>query len=479
MISKSKPRLITVLVAVVISFSTVSAQGGGIAQIPVIVTHPQSVTLWENEWDTLFVDAVSSDGGTLTYQWYRSLTEDNSETTILWSNATERTFPVGWGTDTLYFFALVTNTTQEGSASVKSNVARVASRGVSSPYITANPQNASVGIGEEVTLSVSASLIGDGRLSYQWLRNTNLNDRWEGIDGATNSSYVPDVSKAGTLYYRVLVTNTNDEHTASSTSYAATVTVADAGKVNAKFPIVSGPNSVEIWTFGDPTVLSVEAESPDGGTLSYQWYKTPYTAYNEINIAGIAIDGATEATFDPGLESAGSIMQSPTLFYVEVTNTNTQVNGEPTAVTRSRMAHLSMPLSVPPAINAIQTYDRVIPHTDTNTGTATIAPAGHFTAEFTAGPNPVVRNRGAIAFFHQGKRIKEAALVIYDASGNFVKKVAVSDKTASEQSRRRIGSWDLTDKKGRSVPAGTYLARGVLKTPDGKRVKVSAVFGVQ
>jgi len=63
-------------------------------------------------------------------------------------------------------------------------------------------------------------------------------------------------------------------------------------------------------------------------------------------------------------------------------------------------------------------------------------------------------------------------------AGNAVRKVAVRDDAPAAW-KRRIGSWDLKDANGRAVPEGTYLARGVLKTADGKSERVSAVVGVR
>lgn len=112
--------------------------------------------------------------------------------------------------------------------------------------------------------------------------------------------------------------------------------------------------------------------------------------------------------------------------------------------------------------------------------TAATAPVTAMASEFTAGPNPVVRSSGSVNFFRQGKRIEDASLTVYDASGNVIKRIRISDKASDTQARRALGSWDLTDTKGRTVPAGTYVAKGqVVTSPDGKREKVSLVIGVR
>ncbi|MCL2689565.1 MAG: hypothetical protein FWE57_06945 [Chitinispirillia bacterium] len=109
------------------------------------------------------------------------------------------------------------------------------------------------------------------------------------------------------------------------------------------------------------------------------------------------------------------------------------------------------------------------------------------TGEFTAGPNPVARSSGKVDIFRQGRRIDNTILTIYDASGNVVNKIAISDRRSdprgrplsdADESRRIIGSWDLKNAKGRPVSEGTYLVRGVI-TIDGKKERVSLMICVK
>jgi len=123
--------------------------------------------------------------------------------------------------------------------------------------------------------------------------------------------------------------------------------------------------------------------------------------------------------------------------------------------------------------------NRVIPDIRQNEETATSASVNALTGEFTAGPNPVLRSSNNVNFFRQGKQVQNATLTIFDASGNFIKKISIKDETFSTQERRNVGSWDLTDSKGRLVSEGTYLLRGVITTSDSKKERVSAVIGVR
>ena len=217
-----------------------------------------------------------------------------------------------------------------------------------------------------------------------------------------------------------------------------------------------------------PPSLSVSASVSDGGTLSYQWYINRFEGIDPWTL----IEGATEAGFFPDTSKIGR-----SLYRVVVTNTK---DGKTASVTSDAVEVMVEPLlcgGCAPA--AVQTHDRLIPQTQTSTEVAVLGPVTASVSGFTAGPNPVSRSSGAVVFYHQGKRLKEAALSVYDASGAFVKKAAIRDNDAVGQSSRPVGSWDLTDGKGRPAQSGTYLVKGVVKTADGKSEKVSLVVGVR
>jgi flagellar hook assembly protein FlgD len=114
-------------------------------------------------------------------------------------------------------------------------------------------------------------------------------------------------------------------------------------------------------------------------------------------------------------------------------------------------------------------------HTESEPATA----AGNFTVI----PNPVIRTSSRTAtFYWQGKRVSATALPIYDLSGQLVSGVEINDGATSgmDGAKRRVGVWDLKDLNGRSVPAGRYTVRGVLKTQnDGGAVRVELTVDVR
>jgi uncharacterized repeat protein (TIGR02543 family) len=129
--------------------------------------------------------------------------------------------------------------------------------------------------------------------------------------------------------------------------------------------------------------------------------------------------------------------------------------------------------------SSVASHDRVIPNGNTGE-VAVVSPVSVLTGEFTAGPNPVGKSSGGIAFFWNGKQIKSGALTVYDASGNVVRKLAVKDNaTISNTAKRMVGSWDLKDAKRRQVSEGTYLVRGKVVTFGGKGERAAVVVGVR
>jgi fibro-slime domain-containing protein len=126
---------------------------------------------------------------------------------------------------------------------------------------------------------------------------------------------------------------------------------------------------------------------------------------------------------------------------------------------------------------------REAPKFDAETKAAAAPVAITAWGEFTAGPNPAGRRSGGVSFFWRGSRVKSASLSVYDASGNFVKKIDIRDKAAvGDAGKRAVGSWDLTDRKGRAVGEGTYLVKGTIESADaGKNRKenISLAVGVR
>ncbi|MDR2578230.1 MAG: hypothetical protein LBC70_05405 [Chitinispirillales bacterium] len=107
-----------------------------------------------------------------------------------------------------------------------------------------------------------------------------------------------------------------------------------------------------------------------------------------------------------------------------------------------------------------------------------VVPTVPVSGEFTVGPNVVAKSDGSVTLFWNGVKLVNGTLNVFDATGNLIASVNVSD-VSSNTDRRAIGSWNLTDRSGRPVSEGTYLIRGVLTTEGQKTQRVSSVIVVR
>lgn len=88
------------------------------------------------------------------------------------------------------------------------------------PTITTQPVSATYPVGATPTqLQVAAT--GEGTLTYQWQSSTD-NATFANISNETSNTYTPPTDKAGTTYYRCIVSSGS----CSATSDAATITIA-------------------------------------------------------------------------------------------------------------------------------------------------------------------------------------------------------------------------------------------------------------
>jgi len=296
------------------------------AQTPNITSHPESSTVIFNALHDLSVEASVTDGGTLTYRWYANESESNIDGTHI-VNATTNSFNPHTGTaGTHYYFVEVINTIEDNgdggnkTALIRSNVITLTvdtQVHAQIPNITNHPSNAIVTFNAPHSLSVAAIVTDGGKLTYQWYNNINAsNTGGTAISGATDTIYNPSTSTDGIFYYFVEITNSIEDNgdggikIISERSNVITLTVNE--KVNAQTPIIITQPIGNTVIFNGNHLLSVTANSPDGGTLSYQWYSNTIAS----DIGGAPIVGATLASYNPPTGSAGTYY-----YYVEVKNT--------------------------------------------------------------------------------------------------------------------------------------------------------------
>jgi hypothetical protein len=310
------------------------------AMRPNITIQPYGQTVNVGSTANLSVTASASPGA-LSYQWY-----SNSSSSVVGAqaitDATSRTYsaPTDQLGDT-YYYVVVTNTdaTATGSqtASVQSNIVKlaVAIQDAPAPTITEQPADVNTGEGGQAALSVAATVPAGGALSYQWYSNTtNSNEGWTAIDGATSTSYSAPTDLVGSKYYYVVLTNTDNRAIRNKkTSITSQVARVRVSPLDAAEPvIISQPQDVSVG-IGRSITLTVEVSPIDMASLTYQWYQNSV----DSTINGILLPGVTSATYSPSTVTLGTYY-----YYATVTNTDTFAVRTQTASTTSRAAKVTV-----------------------------------------------------------------------------------------------------------------------------------------
>jgi len=195
------------------------------------------------------VDATAGESAALSYQWYslKDITDFSFDlaNADLIEGATQSSFMPGvenLNAGANYFFVHVTNTEGFGSQAktaiefgLPASIEMLLGEKAFAPRIDVQPQGQLAFAGEAIDpLSVQATSLDSGVLSYQWYSNTrSAITGGTAIEGATGGSYQPDIT-SGIRYYYVTVTNTNDkvaseEKTAVLNSKVAKVSIGTSG----------------------------------------------------------------------------------------------------------------------------------------------------------------------------------------------------------------------------------------------------------
>ncbi|MBR1720890.1 MAG: hypothetical protein IJ727_00160 [Treponema sp.] len=281
-------------------------------QIPSIssISEGQTVIIGANV-SALTVEASVTDGGKLSYQWYRNDTEITDATESTYIPSVNELSEVG----TYNYMVKVTNTLGTSSNSTDSGLIVIKVIDVPAPEVSITGTNVKDGSlsldinAEEETLKAKIAnldeskenIVLDGvsypcKHSYAWYKDDVL-DETAGI------TYTVLTESEATYKVYVEVTNTVNGHSTSTKSEPVTVVIS----APAQAPVISTqPKNTEL----DADIgarLVVTASVADSGTLSYQWYKLD----TEKNISE-KIEGATKKAYDAA--ECG-------YYYVVVTNT--------------------------------------------------------------------------------------------------------------------------------------------------------------
>jgi len=309
---------------------------------------------------TIAVAASVTDGGTLSYQWFRGA-ESAVWTEI--EGATDSIYEVRADSlATYHFYVEVTNTNnsvngsktaRRSSTPVMVSVNVVVNAQV--PEITAQPVGGTVRVttGGTYPLSVTA-VVGSGGLTYQWFSNIDSsNTGGVPIQGATEAEYAALTGNPGTSYYYVAVTNTIAENgdggrkTESVVSDVAVLTVNNDR--NALTPGITAYPGDTTVTAGTPLTLTAAASVADAdGQLAYTWYRSN----TRNNTGGDWAGSGASHTVPTAASDTGTAY-----YYVIVTNTIPAGEnvGETTAITRGAAVEVRVN-----AVSTVETYTLTI-----------------------------------------------------------------------------------------------------------------------
>ncbi|TDW20577.1 hypothetical protein EDD63_11243 [Breznakia blatticola] len=260
----------------------------------------------------LEVDASASDGGILTYKWFKISSKKTGVGKSI-DDATNSVYtPSTDVVETAYYYVEVTNTLHGTSAVSESDRIRIdIVNAAAKPDITGQPKDSIYGKGAAANkLVVEASSSDTGTLSYQWYQSANKDgSNAKAIKDATNDTYAPSTNTLGKNYYYVEVTNTLYGTTAKNQSNIAEIEVIAAADT---LTITKSPDDNTYGQGAKADPLSVDVDKNDNGTLSYQWFASDDRYKTNVEL----VQGATKPTYTPSTDEVGL-----TYYYVEVTNT--------------------------------------------------------------------------------------------------------------------------------------------------------------
>ncbi len=211
------------------TLTATAVHGGasGTASINVTTTTPTSLSIKADEQtialgDTVHLTAVATDAGNKQFAGYD----------VTWAVSPAGTIPAGKTGAAVSF-----TPTQAGAYTITATVADLSLTAtttitiVGKPAISGNPTDAAYTKGQTgiTALTVSATAPGSGTLGYQWQKSTDPAFAADvtAISGATQTTCTPDVTTAGTWYYRANVTYTENGFTTWAHSNPAKITVLE------------------------------------------------------------------------------------------------------------------------------------------------------------------------------------------------------------------------------------------------------------
>ncbi len=256
--------------------------------------------------------SVTVSGSGYLYQWYSNANNSNTGGTYISGANSSSYTPLSSSAGTLYYYAVVTNSS---GCSVNSNVSG-AIIVTAAPSITAQPSTTPETICSSATataLSVTADA-GSGTISsYKWYSNTSNSNSGGTLlttntKSSTSDTYTP--ASSGALYYYVVVTNSNTCTGASNASGLITINAVPAISTN---PLNSDLTYCKSST---SVASSLNVVASGSGTLTYQWYYNTSASTS----GATSISGATSSAYKPSTSSSSTPFSSGVYYYCKVSS---------------------------------------------------------------------------------------------------------------------------------------------------------------
>lgn len=210
---------------------------------PIITSQPLvSQALCQDVLPTPLTVAASGGIGMFSYQWYSNTIDSNVTGTII-PGATNDTFTPPTATaGTIYYYVQITQTgigcsVTSATAEVIVNIA---------PSITIQPASNIYCFGQTPAVLSVLYANGVGIPAFQWYSNTvNTTIGATAISGATDDTFTPFFSSAGTLYYFATITFSTGGCN-SITSDIASITINQNPEISAKTAIICSGNAFSV-----------------------------------------------------------------------------------------------------------------------------------------------------------------------------------------------------------------------------------------
>jgi len=194
--------------------------------------------------------------------------------------------------------------------------------------------------GSAVVYITPPSDTGGGSIIRYQVEAVNTSDNSD-----TKTQYATDVRHefAGLTNgksYRFRAAAVNSQATGPWSEWSEPVTPqsGDYPPLDAAYPVIGVQPLDQAVDVGGSFTLEVEASSPDGGSLSYQWYKN--TSYSVLG--GTAIENGTEASLTVTAGESGLMY-----YYCEITNTNNNAFDRKSIAVISDIATVSVGKGLP------------------------------------------------------------------------------------------------------------------------------------